>query len=49
MCRRNLIPAVGLMGVGAGLLASCCIDSCIVTFCLAMASIGGGFCVMRRR
>lgn len=49
MCRKNLTFSVGLFGLGAGLMISCCIGSCWISLCLAAACVGGGICLMNRR
>ena len=49
MCRQSVIPAVGLIAFGTGLLAGCCIESCLTSFCVALAAVGGGLWLMRRR
>lgn len=45
LCRRNLVPAVFLFGLGAGLLLSCLVWGWL-TVLLAVAAILGGICLI---
>ena len=47
MCRRNQIPAAGVIGFGAGLLLGLLLESQLLVLLVGGAAICGGFTLLK--
>ncbi len=47
MCRKNLLPAMAILGFGAGMVLSLLFDSSVVRLIVGGAAIGVGFWLLQ--